>query len=102
MAKLAVTLRFGRHVGVGAGAVVDVVAPVDEVVAGARHRRHRRAAAAIVDRLRGGAGDRAVGTGRVGQGVGVDGEAGGHRDVGGHVGVGAGGGQTSSLQLTKW
>ena len=81
MAKLAVTAMFAvTLVSVRVGGQ-NAVAPVDEVVAGSRHRRDRRAARAVVDRLRGRAGDRTVGARRVGQGVGVDGEVGRDGDV---------------------
>ena len=78
MAKLAVTVIFGRHVGIGAWIAVSVVAPVDEVVAGVGTavtavplRRNSPSA--------GCAGDLAVSPGSIGQGVGVDGEVGGDR-----------------------
>ena len=51
MAKLAVTLMLAVDVGVGARVGRRVVAPLDEVVACAGNRRHRRAAGAVVDRL---------------------------------------------------
>ena len=100
--------EVGRHgdvggdVGVGARVGRGGVAPVDEVVAGVGYRRHRGAVGAVVDRLRAGARDRAVGARGVGQGVGVDGEAGRHVMLAVTLVSVRGLAVESSLQLTKW
>ena len=82
MAKLAVTVMLPSRWCRSAGWRSRAVAPVDEVVPGSWHRRDLRAPLApwftvcgVVPR------DRTVRTRRVGQGVGVDGEAGRDGDV---------------------
>ena len=80
--------QVGRDVGDRQGVVAaDVVAgPAGEVVAQVGYRRDRRAVAAVIDRLRGRAGQRAVRPGDERHRVRVDGEVGGDGQVGGDVG----------------
>ena len=79
----------GGDVGIGARIGGGAVAPIHEVVAGGCEGGDGGAAGAVVDRLRGGADERAVGAGGVGQGEGVDREGRGHALVRGDVNVGA-------------
>ena len=77
----------GGHVRVGARVLGGTVAPVEEPVTGIGHGGDRGRARAVAHRLGGGAGDGPVRTRQIGEGVGVDGETGRHRDVGGGVRV---------------
>ena len=61
--------QAGGHVRVGASGRRHPVAPLHEVVASSRHGRHRRTVGAGRHGLGGGARERAVGPGLVGQGV---------------------------------
>ena len=94
MAKLAVTLTLPVTLRVDAAGGQDPVAPADEVVAGGRDGRHRCRATWHESTVCGVvAADGAVRARRVGEGEGVDGEAGGDVEIGRDVGVGAAGGQ---------
>jgi len=69
-----------RHVGIRArGNGGAIIAPIDEVVSETGNRRHQRAIGTVINRLREGARNRAVGARSIGQGEGVDGEVGGDR-----------------------
>ena len=88
-------------VGIGSGVGGTAVAPLDEVIPPVGHGCHRSATTAVVDTLGGRAGERAVGSGGIGQSVNVDGEGGGHVDRAGDVGIGSGVGGAAVAPLDE-
>ncbi len=85
---------ISRHIAVRPRIGRAVVTPFYEMVIRGGNRCHGCAAGSVVDRLRCGSRDAAVGSGDICQDVGVDGKAGRHRYISRHIAVRAGVGCT--------